>query len=404
MLPYIFRGHDEHGFFIQGMGMSRTRRLRPLPGNQPAAGARYICVLALRNYNNMELAVASHRGADHYTRAIEPAVLDDIRAGRAALVLDLSNEGPAYYAPIFEPLYDWIQGQGLPAGRVIWLAQNRAMQRRATASAGARAALLRFEHYDYFPKWMAWHFAQTPPAPPPARRPDRLLLCLNATPRLQRVLTVAALLHAGLIEESLVSFPGMDYAKQGNSAAQVRRFVAAHAALAYLREPVERAMALPPMRVDSFAEEGNQLADKIDPAPYQRSFFSLVTESDLSDGGITRITEKVVKAFAMGHPSLIVGNPRSTGFLTDLGFQDWTNLLNRDHETIDAPAERFQATMYETRRQIGLIRDDPEAWLAAAAEVSAFNRHHAASGGLLAHMEATQDAPLAEAFSRLVGL
>jgi hypothetical protein len=409
MLPVIHRGHDQHGFFVQGMSFSRTPRLRQLAGNRPAPGDRYVCVFTLRNYNSLDRKVAGFFGVAHYSEALEPAVLADIRAGRAVLVLDLSNEGPAYHSPHFEPLYNWIEAERLPPGSVIWLCQNRAMPSRAQASAGRRAALLRFEHYDYFPKWMAWRFATSPPLPPckapaSAAPPSRLLLCLNATPRLQRVLTVAALLHAGLIEESLVSFPGMVYAKQGTSADQVRRFVATHTALAYLREPVERAIALQGLRVDDFAEEGNQLADKIDPAPYAASFFSLVTESDLSDGRILRITEKTVKAFALGHPALVVGNPHSIRCLTDLGFQDWDGLIDRAHEAIDDPAERFQAVMYETRRQVGLIRDDPAAWLAAAGEVSRFNRRHAESGALLARMEATQDEPLVRLLSGMVGL
>lgn len=398
MLPYVFRGHAEPGFLARGLQLARTRRLQSLPHNRPAPGDRYACLLPLRNYGSLHPARAADFGITHYARALEPAILDDVRAARAVLVFDLSNEGPAYLPALFDPLHAWIAAERLPPGQAIFLSQNRAMPDAAPAGSA-----LGFAEYDYFPKWMAWVFANAAPALPRAT-PDRLLLCLNATPRLQRVLTVAALLHAGLLGESLVSFPGMDYAKSGNSAAQVRSFLDANPVLFYLRAPVERTLALSPLRVDDFAEQGNQLADKIDPAPYARSFFSLVTESELSDGRILRITEKTVKAFAMGHPALIVGNPRSTGFATGLGFRDFTPLVDRAHEAIADPAARLQATMYETRRQIGLIRDDPGAWLAATRETSAFNRDHAASGALLACMEATQDQPLVERLCRQVGL
>lgn len=403
MLPFIFRGHTEAGFFAHGMGFARTRRLRLLARNSPAPGDRYACLLSLRNYVCLDAGRAAEFGVTHYSRALEPAVLDDLRAGRAVLVLDLSNEGPAYHRPFFEPLYDWIAAQGLPPGQVIWLAQNRAMAAAAQASAGPRAETLGFAEFDYFPKWMAWCFANAAPALP-AATPGRLLLCLNATPRLQRVLTVAALLHAGLVGESLVSFPGMVYAKEGSSAAQVRAFLAANPGLAHLREPAERAMALTGLRVDDFSEQGNQLADRIDPAPYARSFFSLVTESELSDGTILRITEKTVKALAMGHPAVVVGNPGSTGFATALGFRDFDGVIDRAHEAIADPATRFLATMREARRQVGLIRDDPAGWLAATRETRLFNREHAASGALLACMEATQDQPLVERLCRQVGL
>src|SRR5215831_1399181 len=119
------------------------------------------------------------------------------------MVFDLSNEGPAYDRHIFEELYSWIEANSLPPGRCVCLTQNQAIAKAARAHCGARSELVRFEYYCYFAKLLSWIFSPysqeqvlgSDPEEAAARlfdfaRKDKLLLCLNATPRLQRVLTV----------------------------------------------------------------------------------------------------------------------------------------------------------------------------------------------------------------------
>ena len=97
----------------------------------------------------MALAVARKRSEWHYTD-LEPGILSDVRAGRAVLVFDLSNEGPGYSPRIFEELLCWIEANGIPPGRCIWLAQNRTIADAALSEAGVRSTLITFEYYDYF--------------------------------------------------------------------------------------------------------------------------------------------------------------------------------------------------------------------------------------------------------------
>ena len=85
--------------------------------------------------------------------------------------------------------------------------------------------------------------------------------------------------------------------------------------------------------MDGFAETGNALFDKIDVGPYRRSFFSLVTETEASGGEVDRATEKLIKAFALGHPTMVVGNPRTLRFATELGFQDFSPVIGNGYET-----------------------------------------------------------------------
>jgi hypothetical protein len=412
MLPIIFRGHDEAGFFAFGVALGPGESpLSVLPGNQRTAQVRYACLIVVKDYVRMS-AESRDAGVWHYSH-IEPDILGDVRAGRAVLVFDLSNEGPPYDAGIFRMLFDWIEHNALPAGRCIWLSQNRMIGGAASADVGRRADLIQFQHYDYFIKRIAWKFAPagdcgyTDPrgyleAFLNAASKDRLLLCLNATPRLVRVLSVAALHHHQLFDQSLVSFGGMNYVKRGASLPEILRFIDAHGSLEYLRPWVHAVGKMSALRVDDFPEQGNELVEKIDRRVYERTFFSLVTESDFTEPGIARVTEKTVKAFCMGHPAMILGNAHSIGIIKDLGFQDWSDVFDRTSETIAAPAARFESVFTQVLGQARRINVDPQAWLDAVRDVSAHNHDYATSGRFLAHYAETVDQPLLTRLSSLL--
>ncbi len=395
VLPVIFRGHDEAGFFAHAVGLGPgASPLNVLPGNQRHDGARYACLIVVKDYVRLRGATGA-AGAWHYSH-IEPEILADVRGGRTVLVFDLSNEGPAYDTAIFSPLCTWIEGNRLPAGRCIWLGQNRHMATAAAADLGARAGLIQFEHYDYFVKLMAWQFSRAA-EPEVGGAPgdgylerlldvthkDRLLLCLNATPRLGRVLTLAALHYHQVLYRSLVSFPGMDYVKSGVSVTDVLRFIDSNPGLEHLKPWVHAVGRMPPLRVDDFHEQGNALVEKIDRRVYERTFFSLVTESDFAEPGIVRVTEKTVKAFCLGHPALVLGNPHSIQLMQGFGFEDWSGVFDRTAESTTSLVARFELVLAEALRQMQRINTDPVGWMGAVREISIRNHRYATSGDFL---------------------
>jgi hypothetical protein len=417
MLPIIHRGNEQAGFFAQALGHNFGQQLLArLPGNQRSDAARYACLVPVSDYWRMSAAACRHHKIWHYAEGIEPDILADMRARRAVLVFDLSNEGPAYEPVIFDELYDWMEAKALPPGSVTWLAQNRNMAASAVAAAGPRAALVRHDHYDFFVKAMTFIFSKavdpvlgTDPAAAAARMfdpalKDSLLLCLNATPRLHRVLTVAGLIHYGLLQGSQVSFPGLMYEKAGASMNAVVAFVDSQPSLHYLRPALDRVAELADLRVDQFAETGNALFAKIDPAPYERSFFSLVTETEFTNGSIARVTEKIAKAFCMGHPTLVMGNPHSLRFMTELGFQDWTGTMDRSFDAVLDPASRYDAVFREVLRQAIGIRMAPADWLGRVREVGSYNIRLSVTGELMRNYIAMYDVPVVERLKAQVGI
>jgi hypothetical protein len=420
MLPIIFRGHTDAGFFVHALGHNEERKLfHMLPGNQRTPDGRYVCIVPVRDFWRMSRNLTQKKEVWHYSNGIDREIIDDTKSGRAVIVFDLTNEGPGYSPPIFDELYCWIEANTLPPGRVIWLAQNRAIAEIAKTITGGRSELLRFEYYDFFIKMIAKDFApgargsdriyNNDPEEAISRLlnqelKDRLLLCLNATSRLNRILTVAALFHYDLIERSQVSFGGFQYVKDGATIESALSFISCNPHLMYLRADIERLITLNAMVVDSFGEKGNALVSKIDPRSYERTYFSLVTESDFSNGAIDRITEKTAKAFCMGHPLVIIGNPKSISFMTELGFQDWDSIIDRDYEDVTDPAERFAAAFREVLRQAKSLQLDPVAWLSRTREVGTWNIRHAFRGGMLSRYIARYDLPIVHKLSALIGI
>jgi len=193
----------------------------------------------------------------------------------------------------------------------------------------------------------------------------------------------------------------MDYVKSGASLPEVLKYLNAHPGLEVLRESVHAVAAMSPVRVDEFAEKGNALVEKIDRRVYERTFFSLVTESDFSEQCIERVTEKTVKAFCMGHPALIVGNAHSIDLMRSYGFEDWS-ILDRAADAVSDPAVRFGAIFAEVLVQTQRINTEPRTWIEAVREISIYNHRYAVSGAFLHRYVETVDRPLVERMEALI--
>jgi hypothetical protein len=397
-LQYIYRGCPHPGFFAHAIMFSgKSDLLSAAPSNVPPQGESYFCIVPVLDSWRLQPSLCKARSVPYFGDAIEPEVLNDVRSGHCLLILDLSNEGPEALPKIFDPLHDFLDQNDIKASRAIWLAQNRAAETGYRAHyAAKRAEQVRFEYYDFFVKLMAFIFSTPERSPfnsgrladymarvydPTAK--DRIILCLNATPRHPRVATIAALIHEKLFDDALISFPGLDYMKDPISAEAVNAYIDKIAELHYLRPSLAAATKLRDLRVDEFTEQGNALHDKIDIRTYERTFFSLVTETEMSNGSMQRITEKTVKAFCLGHPTLVMGNPRSITFMTELGFRDFHHVLDLDYQNVTDVGRRFNAIIRQVRDQVGAIKARPSAWLSDVKESGIANIRHATEGSFL---------------------
>ncbi|MGH1572649.1 hypothetical protein ACRAWG_20735 [Methylobacterium sp. P31] len=151
---------------------------------------------------------------------LQPGDAENLRAGRAALLLDLSNEGPGLHAPTFEALHCNVDGLGIPRDRVILVSQNRMLRLDYERLYGEG---LRFWTFEFFPLQVAlWLDAEAGPRLFPQHPLDRTrytplaraagparFLCQNAALRWHRVLLYRWFQLNGMDREGLISFHGI---------------------------------------------------------------------------------------------------------------------------------------------------------------------------------------------------
>ena len=90
---------------------------------------------------------------------------------------------------------------------------------------------------------------------------------------------------------------------------------------------------------------------------YADSYVSVVTESEMSDGQVQRITEKIVKPFLFGHLAVVAGNPGALAIVRELGFQTFEPLIDESYDAIADPNERLCAVLCEVDRLRSLTDD-----------------------------------------------
>ncbi|AYO82789.1 hypothetical protein [Methylobacterium brachiatum] len=343
---------------------------------------------------------------------LEPGDVENLRSGRAALLLDLSNEGPGLHAPTFEALHRNLKGLGIPRAQVILVSQNRALRLDYEQLYGEG---LRFWTFDFFPLQVAlWLDDEAGPrlfyqhpldrtgyapfahATGPAR-----FLCQNAALRWHRVLLYRWFQLQRLDRDGLISFHGIgaDNPKAGG--------------IDVFHAPPEIADAFGPLladvgtwiprqarRIDTPAPGGDMVLT-LDTQAYAACDLTIISETDFFELGVERVTEKSLKAAAMGLPFVMVGAPRAVALLSELGFHTFGSLVDHHYDRVTDPIERLPEVFRSIEAAWADCRRDRAAWQRRAREQAEANVAHARRG-LLRQLDRVMVAPLVERLARFM--
>jgi hypothetical protein len=326
--------------------------------------------------------------------ALTPQVVQRLRSGRAAFVLDASGEGPAFELQNAKAFHHLLRDLEVPARQVAYLTQNRDFAPAYAAWCGPGVTPMAVIAYDY---WLSAFFKEHEAdgartyaerlARFEARAAERekRFVCLNFSPRPSKVLLLLALVADGLWDEGYISFPGFDPAAHMRALTLSKTPRDLRERLPGLEAPVE---ALLPS-LDDLAAKGATvfgmpsghrqhakgiLGDKALEA-YDDSWFTLVTETEAI--GVRRVTEKPLKGLANFSPLVIWGNPGSLALLRGWDFQTFGAMVDESYDAEPDPAVRFGMLRDEVRRLCAL----PQAQLAGVeammTEVLAHNARRA---------------------------
>ncbi|SDM44091.1 hypothetical protein SAMN05216360_102102 [Methylobacterium phyllostachyos] len=334
---------------------------------------------------------------------LQPGDVENLRAGRAALLLDLANEGPGLHAPTFEALHRNLHTLGIPRDRVILVSQNKILRLDYERLYGAG---LRFWTFEFFPLQVAlWLDAEAGPRLFPqhaldragyapftqATRPARFL-CQNAALRWHRVLLYRWFQLSGLDRDGVISFHGIgaDNPKAGG----IDVFHAPpeiEAAFAPLLADVGDWIPRRARRIDP--DQGTDMVMTLDTQAYGECDFTVISETDFFEPGVERITEKSLKAAATGLPFVVVGAPRAVARLSELGFHTFDGLIDHPYDLITDPIVRLPQVFSAIERAWSACKGDRTGWQNRAREQAEANVAHA-RGGLLRQLDRMMVAPL----------
>lgn len=78
--------------------------------------------------------------------------------------------------------------------------------------------------------------------------------------------------------------------------------------------------------------------------------FFLITETEMTDGRIMRVTEKFLKPILLKNSFIILGNPCTLSLIREMGFKTFSPYINESYDFIKDPKERFNNIRKEVNR------------------------------------------------------
>lgn len=382
-VTYIKRGGDV-GHFLE----VTLKRAIPdiLRERKPNDGVdRYFIILPVLDYSRLASNEDNGRLA-----FLQPNDIEDLRSGRALLILDLSNEGPSFLQHIFDKLHANLAQLDIPRTRVIFVSQNRLLHFDYLRTYGQG---VNFWQFEYFVLLLAmWidqkegshifgHNAFDSTDYRPLQNSDSIrFLSQNAAARWHRALLFRWLHLQNMSSTGLISFHGIG---QDNTKGHEFDIAAPPSGVAErfgdLLAGIDNWIPREAVRIDA-GGWGNDLVVTLDLEAYRKTDLTLISESDFFVSRIDRVTEKSIKAAATGNPFVMIGTPRAVLRLAEFGFCTFDGLIDQSYDLIEDPLDRLDAVFRSISTAWEMCRRDPLRWRISAREQAEANFSYARSG------------------------
>jgi hypothetical protein len=324
-------------------------------------------------------------------------VRERLASGKARILFDASGEGFGHRPASAEALHAFVETAGGQVGRAIYVTQNRTYREAYQAWCRSAGVLRPMSVFSY-DLWIKRFFAPFELngealyaerlAAFEAREPsrDRRFLSLNWSPRPSKVFFLLRVLRDRLWGAGYISFgglgqlermgPGKHLARLTKELQQTPGFEDLFEELSpYLKKLASMGrIQLGELRTHPESEAPG-LADDAALPEYRRSWFSVITETEMSDQP-ARITEKAFKSLVNFHPILVLGNPGALRMIRELGFQTFPEVFDESYDEEPDPRRRFEMVYAEFERLCRMTKQDLRLQEARIADKLAFNARH----------------------------
>lgn len=381
MLDCVFFGYERPGFFGAILNFLASKNFLQLSTKNPVGidqfsrgdDSKYIVLIPVLCPNDKRWM--SNNPIDF----LPEFVISDINKSKSVVLFDYSNESGDKDI-LLDVQARLKRRQVKDLTNVIFLSQNRNIMDNDFE--------LKFFNFDFFIllSFLSVYFLLTSDyekelniamlRPFPSRK---RLLCLNSTPRHHRILAAAQLHFMNIVDNCFFSFQGLKTKKMSLENISSYSENLNKSSLKYLAPHIEGVLENSPYIVDTKESDGNLLVNTVDTNLYLNSWASLVTESDI-DVANKRITEKTFKAFALGHPSFVLGSPYSLDVVKEYGFTTYSDVFDESYDLECDFSKRFQLLFKSLSFYFEKLMSGDKRTLFTSLEISQLNRAWIANG------------------------
>ncbi len=325
--------------------------LRMLEPGRPLEAAPDVVVLTRIDRREPEASAAG----------LSAEVWQALSEGRAALVLDASGEGSPFWPQSADRLHRFLRAHGVRPSMAAFVTQDRGWPAAYEAYCEERGLggerIGTWNHDLYIQRLIAESGRRGEGAfrrrldayvaRGPRRR--RRFVSLNRTLRPVKTLFLLRLMQLGLFDSGFVSLGVLGDVGSGKvvSLPEYAELLTQARGLGGLAEELmpylDRLAAIGPIDLGY---------DVLKAAPlkaYDRSWFTVVTESHVSDR-LHRITEKPLKPILNFHPFLVLGCVGSLRLLRAYGFETFPQMFDERYDETTRLRKRFDNVVEQTRR------------------------------------------------------
>jgi hypothetical protein len=193
------------------------------------------------------------------------------------------------------------------------------------------------------------------------KKRQKKFLFLGGTPRWNKMVLLLFLYESNLLSKALWSCSDMLSKKQSLESQSKKKELARNQ---YARLINSGVIDLLPKVLDVDPTDKSKTESSIVSEFYEKTYFSVIAETDFTHGEVIRYTEKVYKNFFVKHPFVLVGSAHTLKLLQTDGFKTFHPFIDESYDDISDPNKRMEAVVKEIERLCDLGKNEWSALLA----------------------------------------
>lgn len=316
---------------------------------------------------------------NHFVEEIPGVILKMLQEQKCFLLLDNSGEGPSNQEYL-KRLHKISEKLDFNPSNIIWVHQNLIIsddyQRWLKPLISQRDEQVMNLYWHSFLVEAVENFQIKEIRNINTEQREHAFLCLNNIPRPERVLTVLLMKDLGVLENGLVSFRDKSATDPNTFENSIKVINERFPSFAYLEKYARDFQSKLPLELEGKSLSKRELVDSVNEGLYNQTYFSVITESEMSSGHVLRFTEKVLKPIFNFHPFIVLGNPNTLRLLREMGFKTFDGWIDESYDKILNKEERINALKSEILRLGSMPLTKLHKWYNDQSEILKYNHQH----------------------------